>query len=141
MRTLEQIRIVVEPRAAETGMVAAILRELDAALQALMAHGVQHVIDLSAMPLSLADRRALEKTLGEGELRMDLQALGHSQIRESSLPGIWWVRHEGLDGRLLAEHIEVAAVPAIVAAHASDLAAGRARLAALIEQVSCGGDA
>jgi len=141
MRTLESIPIVVEPCAAATGMVTAILRELEAALHALLDHGTRHVIDLSAMPLSARDRQALERTLGEGELRMDLQALGHSRIRESSLPGIWWLRHEGPDGRLLAEHIEVATVPAIVAAHADDLATTRIRLAALIEQVSRGGDA
>ena len=141
MRMPESIPIVVKPRAAATGMVVAILRELEAALQALIEHGTRHVIDLSAMPLPMCDRQALEAALGEGELRMDLQALGHSRIRESSLPGIWWLRHEGPDGRLLAEHIEVATVPSIVAAHAEDLAPARTRLATLVEQASRGSDA
>ena len=139
MKALEQIP-VANAHDVETGMVLALLRELDVALQALMTAGTRHVIDLSALPLSPADQGALKTALGTGELHMDLEALGHSYIWETSVPGIWWVRHEGPDGRVLTEHIEVASVPEIVAAHASDLLVGKARLMATIERISSGRD-
>ena len=82
----------------------------------------------------------LDSMLGEGEMRMDLETLGRSRIRESSFPGIWWVRHEDPDGKLLADHIEVAHIPDIVPAHASDVAMGRARLAERIKQISRGSE-
>lgn len=140
-KTLEQIPVVqIDPNVAPTGMVPALLRELDEALQALMMEGTRHVVDLSTLPLSTADRSMLNSELGEGEMRIDLEALGRSQIRESTFPGVWWVRHEGPDGMLLADHIEVTYIPEIVPAHASDVVTGQARLAERIEQMSRGSE-
>ena len=138
MRALEAIPVVVEAQDAETGVVPALLRELDDALQALLDRGIRHMIDLSTMPMSAADRRALEQALGTGELTMELAALGRSQIRETSLPGVWWVRHEDPQGRTLAEHVEVAIVPEIAQAHASDIERGRTRLGVLIGRQTSG---
>lgn len=140
-KRLEQIPVVlVDPNDTATGMVPALLRELDEALQSLMTAGSRHVVDLTSLPLSHADRRMLDSVLGEGEIRMDLETLGHSRIRESSFPGVWWVRHEDHDGKLLADQIEVAHVPEIVPAHASDVAMGQARLAEKIEQLKRGSE-
>ncbi len=79
--------------------------------------------------------------LGEGEMRMELETLGHSRIRESAFPGIWWVRHEDHDGKVLSERIEVAHVPDIVPASGCDVASGQVRLAETIEQLTSGDDA
>jgi hydrogenase-1 operon protein HyaF len=140
-QTLEQIPVVlVGPDDVPTGMVPALLRELDEALQALMARGTGHMVDLSTLPLSKADRRLLDRMLGEGEMRMDLETLGHSRIRESAFPGIWWVRHEDPDGNVLADRIEVAHIPEIVPASACDVASGQARLAETIQQLTSGSE-
>jgi len=138
MRALEAIPVVVETLDAETGVVPALLRELDDALQGLLDRGTHHLIDLSTMPMSAADRRALEQALGTGELTMELAALGRSQIRETSFPGVWWVRHQDPQGRTLAEHVEVAIVPEIAQAHASDIERGRRRLGTLIGRQTSG---
>jgi HupH hydrogenase expression protein, C-terminal conserved region len=140
MRALEAIPVLVEALDAETGVVPALLRELDDALQSLLGRGTRHLIDLSTMPMSAADRRALEQALGTGELTMELAALGRSQIRETSISGVWWVRHEDPQGRTLAEQVEVAFVPEIAQAHASDIERGRARLGLLIGRQSSGRD-
>lgn len=140
-KTLEQIPVVlVGPEDVPSGMVPAVLRELEQALEALMQEGTRHVVDLSTLPMSNADRSLLESTLGEGELRMELDVLGRTRIRESSFPGIWWVRHEDPGGKVLAEHIEVAHIPEIVPAHASDLETGKARLSERIKQISPGSE-
>ncbi|MGE5087718.1 MAG: hydrogenase expression/formation protein [Candidatus Levyibacteriota bacterium] len=138
MPSLEAIPVLVEPLDAKTGVVPALLGELDDALQSLLDRGTRHVIDLSTMPMSAADRLALEQALGTGELTMELSALGRSQIRETSFPGVWWVRHDDPQGRTLAEHIEVAPVPEIVRAHGSDIERGRARLGTLIGRETSG---
>ena len=140
-KTLEQIPVVLaDANPTRTGMVPALLRELDRALQALATDGTRHVVDLSSLPLSAADRNMLDSVLGEGEIRMDLETLGRSRISESSFPGIWWVRHEDPDGKLLVDRIEVAHIPDIVPAHASDVAMGQSRLAEKIKQISRGSE-
>lgn len=140
-KKLEQIPVVVTgPRDAPSGMAPALLRELEVALDSLMREGTCHVVDLSTLPMGEADRGLLESVLGEGELHMDLDALGHTRIRESSIPGIWWVRHESPDGKVLADHIEVAHVPDIVPAHDFDVLAGMARLSKRIQQLTPGSE-
>jgi len=140
-KKLEQIPVVlVGPNDTPTGMVPALLRELDEALQALLAKGTAHMVDLATLPLSSADRSMLDEALGEGEIRMDLETLGRSRIRETSFPGIWWVRHEDPDGKVLADRIEVTHVPEIVPAHPSDVASGQARLTHTIQQISRGSE-
>ncbi len=140
-KTLEHIPVVlIDPNATQTGMLLALLRELDEALRALIMEETCHVVDLSTLPLSTTDRTMLNSVLGEGEMCIDLEALGRSQIRESSFPGVWWVRHEGPDGKLLADHIEVTYIPEIVPAHASDVLKGQVRLAERIEQMSHGSE-
>lgn len=140
-KSLEQIPVVVVgPGETPTGMVPALLRELDQALDALVHKDTRHVVDLSTLPMSKADRDLLENVLGEGELSIDLDVLGHSRIRESSYPGIWWVRHENPDGKVLTDHIEVARIPEIVPAHPADLATGKARLSERIKQISPGSE-
>ncbi len=60
---------------------------------------------------------------------------------KSVFSGRWCVRHEGPDKCVLAGHIEVASVPEIIVAHASDVLTGRARLGATIEPISSGREA
>ena len=138
---LEQIPVVVTgPADTPTGMIPALLRELDEALQALISRGTVHMLELSTLPLGPADRGLLDRLLGEGEIRMDLETLGHSRIRETSFPGIWWVRHEDADGNIQSERIEVAHVPGIVPADVGDVASGQARLAETIQQLTRGSE-
>jgi hydrogenase-1 operon protein HyaF len=93
----------------------------------------------SLMPSS-ADRTMLNSLLGEGEMCIDLEAPGRSQTRESSFPGVWWVRHQGPDGKLVADHIEVSCIHEMAPAHASDVVKGQVLMAERIEQMSRGSE-
>ena len=128
---LLDIAVVVEPRDGATGMVAAMLRELDAALQAYLADGKTHVIDLAILPPDSADRVALQHVLGAGEIEVRINALGTSLLRETGFAGVWWVRHEDGNGKLLCESLEVTDEPEIVRAYRTDIQAASARLCGL----------
>jgi hydrogenase-1 operon protein HyaF len=119
-----------------TGMAESILREVARALAALAATGARDAIDLRSLPMTAADRDALQTALGRGEASVTLQAAGTSEIWETRFAGVWWLRHFGGDGRVAAELIEITPVPDIVTAHPDDIGAAAAALRAEMERIS-----
>lgn len=117
------------------GGVAALLMELASLLERLAKTQLPAAIDLRSLPMSAADRSELERVLGEGEVRATIQAEGLSVLRETRMSGVWWVEHRGAQGELVAESLEVAQVPAILASAPDEIAAA-AR--ALRERLSSG---
>ena len=120
--------IPIRPAPSPAANAPALLREIAAALDALLLSGRRHCIDLGSLPLSTADRDLLREALGTGEIRMELVALGSSRIEETGVPGVWWVRHSSEDGILLTESLEICHVPEIVPADTTDIANGLQRL-------------
>jgi len=62
------------------------------------------------------DRELISQTLGEGEVA-GIAALANGilvQIQEAVMAGVWRVRFTDADGRLLADYVEVASIPAAV---------------------------
>lgn len=62
------------------------------------------------------DRELISQTLGEGEVAgvVALQNGVLAQIQEAVMAGVWRIRFTSTDGVLLADYIEVAAIPAAV---------------------------
>jgi hydrogenase-1 operon protein HyaF len=93
---------------------AAALTALDAvraALDAVVAGDTQtpRRIDLSV--LDVAERILIQQTLGEGEVSARIEGEGESvRIQEAVFAGVWRVLTEH-EGRLIADHVEVATVP------------------------------
>jgi hydrogenase-1 operon protein HyaF len=126
-----------QPPADQNGLgggVAAILSQLVSLLEALARGGGSALIDLRSLPMSPQDRIELQRVLGEGEVTATVQADGLSQIRETGVSGVWWVEHFDRHKALIAELIEVALVPQLLASATDEIAAGaqelRARVAA-----------
>jgi len=125
------------------GGVHAILAELVTLLEGLvdLEHG--GMIDLHSLPMDPRDRTALQHALGKGEVHATLDAQGLSQFQETSVPGIWWIEHRDPSGELVAELLEVAAVPAILACARDEIATGpgvlRSRIAGLDTRAGQGG--
>ena len=111
-----------------TGLADAVLREIAELLDTLIETGETGIIDLHSLPMTDADRDMLKEGLGEGEVRVDLDVAGPSRIEETGTAGVWWVRHEGADGRIAAELIEVTRIPEILLSHPDDIKEGRTRL-------------
>lgn len=121
-----------------TGMAQVLLREIAARLATLTASGLDDAIDLRSLPMSEADRDELEARLGQGEVSAvvtvaGLDAAGTSEVWETAISGVWWVRHRGADGHVASEEIVVTRIPEILVTHPDDTRDGLARLKAQIE--------
>ena len=122
-----------------TGLADSVLREIASLLDRLIATGEPGAIDLHSLPMTDADRDDLRDRLGEGEVHVELDVSGLSRIDETGISGVWWVRHEGAEGKLAAELIEVTQVPAILLSHPDDMKAARQRLGEILEETDCTG--
>jgi HupH hydrogenase expression protein, C-terminal conserved region len=105
-----------------------LLHEIRHALAQLLEHGEETVIDLRGIPLAPGEEAAIEQVLGEGEIRAALSALGNSDFRETSYPGVWVVTHYNRDEQIVGKFVEVAFVPALLRSQAEDMLAGLQRL-------------
>jgi len=136
--SLGDIGIVVQGPAGDgdalTGNAFAVLREVRALLDNLLESDQPGAVDLRAMPLSDADLAWLASRLGRGEVRIELTAGGPSTIVETQASGVWWVTHRNERDKVVAEFIEVAWVPNLVAAQREDAKLGSAYLDTLIQQ-------
>jgi hydrogenase-1 operon protein HyaF len=136
MSRLSEISIRIEAPTRAGGLgdgVGAVLSELVSILERVAAGGDADTIDLRSLPISPEDRSELQAALGQGEVRASLQADGVSILQETAVSGIWWVEHRDGQGDLIAELIEVSAIPAILKVSPEDMVASarslRTRLA------------
>lgn len=110
----------------------AVVSEIAGMLKGLLESGEGGSIDLGSLPLGAADMALIEESLGEGEVSAEVDSLGLTLVRESGVPGVWWVTHLSESGDVMARFIEVAECPEILLAPHEDIQEGldglRARL-------------
>jgi len=104
-----------------SAQVMALLRELQAMLNRLAHHGETNSVDIRSLPLSPGDYDLLAQFLGDGEVSASINALGLSKIKETRFSGIWWLRHYNSYDEIVAELIEVTALPDILKTQDVDL--------------------
>ena len=115
--------IPVTPQIA-TGNVEPLLHEIRHALRRLASGDEGTAIDLQGLPLAPGEIERIETTLGEGEVRAELQALGPTLIRETAYPGVWLITHKNADGAVVARIIEVTRIPDILMSQREDIEHG-----------------
>jgi hydrogenase-1 operon protein HyaF len=123
MKRTQPAEFAIEIEAA-TYNVLPLLHEIRHALAQLLEEGRETVIDLRSIPLAPGEEAAIEQALGEGEVQATLSALGPSEFRESSYPGVWRVTHYNHEGQIVGKFVEVAVVPSLLKSQAEDIAAG-----------------
>jgi hydrogenase-1 operon protein HyaF len=129
------------PGATPTDVAAAVLSEVADRLERLAADpGASETIDLHGLPLTDAERDQLRQRLGQGEVDARLEIVGPTRITETAYAGVWWLRHADDDDRPVLEHIVVARVPALLLAHADDIADAARRLRAELDARGAPGD-
>lgn len=128
-RKLREIRVRTE---VSSGNIAPLLHEIRHALAALLDSGACNIIDLKGIPLAPGEQESILATLGEGEVRAEIQSLGRSEIRETSYPGVWVVTHYDEEGDMKARFIEVTHMPEILQSQDPDVVDGLARLETLL---------
>ncbi len=110
----------------------AVLREIRHLMQRLIETGETGIVDLRSLPMSDWDRQELAARLGEGEVKAVANVAGVSTLWETQFAGVWWVRHEGADGRIAAEQVVVARAPEFLLAHPADISAAQRRLSEIL---------
>jgi hydrogenase-1 operon protein HyaF len=113
---------------ADDVLVDALIMEVSGLLRRLIEHGESGSIDLLGMPLSASCLAALDRRLGQGEVKVRLDSAGRSEIHETGFPGVWWTSHSDEAGRVVAMLIEVTTIPDIVRADIEDMRLAYRRL-------------
>jgi len=134
--SIPEFDIPVTVTAEFTGNVTPLLHEIRHALSALLENGEQTIIDLRSMPLAPGEEAHIEAALGQGEVRVELSALGRSDIIETQYPGVWMITHSNTDGAILGKYIEIALIPDILQAQQGDIQAGLEQLSETLKTTS-----
>jgi hydrogenase-1 operon protein HyaF len=109
-------------------MAWSVLTEISQLLNNLSERGENASISLRGLPMTGADREQLEELLGRGEVHAELDLSGKSEVWETRYPGVWWIRHQGLDGKIACEEIAITPIPDILKTHPDDIRASATRL-------------
>ena len=132
-RKLQAIRVRTE---VSSGNIAPLLHEIRHALAELSMTGACKIIDLKGIPLAPGEQESILATLGEGEVRAEIQALGKSEIRETGFAGVWVVTHCDEQGDIKARFIEITHMPEILESQEPDIGEGLARLEVLLQSMN-----
>lgn len=111
-----------------TALARAVLGEVAEHLRRFAEHGEGHQIDLRSLPMHASDRTALADALGRGEVQATVSVAGRSEAYETRYAGVWWVSHEGRNGDVLAEFIEITHVPTLLCSVHDDVRDAAVRL-------------
>ena len=114
----------IDVAAWETGNVLPLLHEIRHALQDLLDGDRETTIDLRALPMAPGEEDRLIETLGEGEVSVQLNALGKSEITETRYPGVWLIAHYNANGEVLGKFIEITRIPGLLKSQREDIADG-----------------
>jgi hydrogenase-1 operon protein HyaF len=116
------------------GNIRALLSEIAALLEKLGKTGETGMIDRNSLPFAPGEYEQLRQMLGQGEVSARIEAIGPSEIIETRYPGVWWVTHYNVEGDIVADILEVTAVPKILRSQPDDVIDGLARLKAQLDE-------
>lgn len=117
-----------------TGNAKPVLKEIQAALEKLLADGTTTTIDLGAIPFAAGDERLLDEVLGKGEIAATIEVMGRSLVEETGIPGVWRVDHFDEEGETLSRFVEITYLPEILKTQREDAQAGLTRLEARLTE-------
>jgi len=106
----------------------AILAQIAQMLETLVASDESDMIDLQDAQLAPQEYEMLREALAEGEVHAVIDTVEPAEVRETIYPGVWWFTQYNVEGDIVADIIEVTALPEVLKAHADDVADGLARL-------------
>ena len=120
-QALADIKVQVESNEYESGNLDSLLSEIAFHLEQLLEQKKTHSIDLRAMPWSPGDEDKLEAYLGQGEIQIELNALGKSLFYETQYSGIWIVTHYNQEDEIIGKLIEITYMPEMVFSQEDDV--------------------
>lgn len=135
MSGLSDIQIQVQSPGSDAN-ARAVMNEIAGLLQDLLHRGVGGSIDLHRLPLTLEDHALLDTTLGEGEVRAEIDSLGPTIVEETAISGVWRITHYNEDEGVIADFIEVAFCPEILLSAKEDVSAGLEKIRSCLGETS-----
>jgi hydrogenase-1 operon protein HyaF len=111
-----------------------ILHEIRHALGKLLQTGENSIIDLRSIPLAPGEEETIIDTLGRGEVRAHLDALGPSEIIETRFAGVWLVTHYNEENSVIGRFIEITELPDILKSQHEDVASSLNELEEQLKQ-------
>lgn len=100
---------------AEPGSSAqAIIAQIETCALRFAETGEENSIDLRCLKSIPQERDILATLLGRGEVSAIVEALGLTEIHETAVPCVWWVRHRNADEEIVGELIEIAEIPEVM---------------------------
>jgi hydrogenase-1 operon protein HyaF len=134
---IESARRAASPRlpaaalAADVMNAPSLLAEIEYQSQAWRGGTPAHVVNLSLLPLSIADHRYLEQMLPVGPVAIMSRGFGNCRITSTALANVWRVQYFNNMQTLILNTIEVVDVPEVALAAPEDLADSAVRLSEL----------
>ena len=104
-----------------TRNVTPLLHEVKHALENLINNNQTATIDLRSIPLAPGEEDTILNSLGCGEVQAELNALGLSEIYETTYTGVWIVSHFNDDNELIGRFIEITTMPEILRSQDEDI--------------------
>lgn len=98
-----------------------ILHDIEVALQVLVGHGTETVIELNSENIDSQTEKQIRDFLGSGEVKATLEIFGKDIIQETTIHGVWWVYHADDSGAILTKSIYISYVPSILPAQQEDV--------------------
>jgi len=95
-------------------MIRALLCEILAKLESLLATGATARIDLRRLPLPPDGLRTIRDFLGGGEVDATVRGVGSCSFQETRTSGVWWVTQRNTTGDVVGEFVEIAHVPELL---------------------------
>jgi hydrogenase-1 operon protein HyaF len=108
----------------------AIVSEVVACATRFVDTGEVATIDLRFLKSMAAERETLAALLGKGEVTAAVDSLGRTEVQETSIPCVWWIRHRDSEGEIVGEFIEIADVPDLLVGDPEAVAQGLEALSA-----------
>lgn len=124
----DAIKFNIQIGDALTHNVKPLLHEIKHALDNLIESGKTTIIDLRSLPLAPGEEDKILNTLGQGEVRAQLDALGVSVVYETEYPGVWIVTHYNDEQNIISRFIEVTTMPEILCSQTEDIMEAYSRL-------------
>lgn len=111
-------------------VVSHVLQQIVHLLDTLLKDDEPGHIDLEQSGLSMEERLALQEVLGENGTQAEVLDYGHSLIRSTGIPGVWWIQHLDATDHLIGEFIEVNYAPEVLIVGTEEVRDGRDALKA-----------
>ena len=132
-QTSSTVQFNIQSSNAPTRNTLPLLHEVKHALHKLINIDESTIIDLRSIPLAPGEEDKILSTLGSGEVQVHLDALGPSEIIETTYAGVWIVTHYNDENQIISRFIEISKIPDILASQSEDITAAYKRITSDLE--------